>query len=128
MLKFTHAQIDELARRQREQFYVRLATHLRRSYGARLGEMSDDQLAAFVKNITATAPRWGLHKESEIAEITMLVMEIKLATNARAMPEWFSKTVQNSDINASSKLYQLVRQWHEALGRLQLYPATRTLA
>ena len=119
MLKISKLQLNEMARQNHNLFLTRLVRHLRRTYAQRLDEMSDDALLKFVQTITSMAPRWGLHKECEVAEIAMLVLEIKFVTGLEAMPEWFAQTVRDPELNPASKLHQLVRQWHEKLAGMR---------
>ena len=119
MLHIDPEQMAVLQRAQSAAFVVKLMRLLRSAYGERLAVLSPEAQALFAERIVAQGPEWGLHTESEIAELAMLVMEIKLVGGPQQpMPSWFASVVNDGTLHAQAKLYQLVSRWREELDAL----------
>jgi len=115
VLSIREEQIETMRLEYQEQFVSRLVVYLSQCYGDQLASMPRDDLRTFVEKIAITAPEWGLHNESEITEVAMVMVEMKIALGVRTMPEWFSTIVEDNTLNPPSKLYQLIHRWHQKL-------------
>lgn len=116
MLQIDPVQMEVLQRMQASAFVGKLTRLLQRAYGDRLAVLTPEAQQLFAARLVAQGPAWGLHTESEIAELAMLVMEIKLVGGPQQpMPAWFATVVNDSTLHAQAKLYQLVSRWREEL-------------
>jgi hypothetical protein len=127
MSRIRGRQFEQLGRRHHQAFVVRLRTHLCQCYGATWADMvHSHQQHDFVQRIVQQAPQWGFEAESDIAELAMLVLELRLARGAVPMPAWFAQVVKDVTLNPTAKLYQLISRWHDDLnprfGQLELAP------
>ena len=116
MLRLSSVQLDRLRGGRGGQFPERLTTHLRSTYGPHLGAWTPEALRDLVNTVLGAADRWGFQSEREIAEVAMLMLEVKLARNPARMPQWFSEIVADGTLHGDAKLYHLHRSWHEQLG------------
>src|SRR5690349_9155277 len=98
MLQIRPDQITKLRGRRSEQFQHRLVNHLQITYRDHLRDWPREQLEAFAKTVTAAAPQWGFRAERDIAEVAMLVLEIKLAWNPPRTPPWFQSVVTDKTL------------------------------
>lgn len=119
MIRIDAVQMEVIQRVQAAAFVGKLVRLLQRAYGDRLSTLSPEAQNLFAESVMAQGPEWGLRTESEIAELAMLVMEIKLVGGPQQpMPAWFATVVNDPTLHAQAKLYQLVRRWHEELDAL----------
>lgn len=125
MLKLRPNQMLQIQDRRVQRFGQRVVALLREHYASHLDALPDGTVKDLVEHCTTLAPHWGFRSESDIAEVTMLLLEIRVATRTTAEPPWFRSIVDDPSLNPNAKLYHLVQHWQHELGRLQ---GTRTTA
>lgn len=115
MLSFDKRHLAQMASAHRDGFMERLLALLRQHYGPTwLGLAPADQ-RQFADRVVQQAPRWGFEAESDIAELAMLLVEMRLVNGHAPMPAWFAQVVNDTTLVPAAKLYQLIHRWHQEI-------------
>ncbi|MEI8266727.1 MAG: hypothetical protein WCI59_13385 [Betaproteobacteria bacterium] len=119
MLQFQSRQFDTLSEQRSIPFSERLRAHLATSYADHLSDWPPEAVTSFADAAVRAAAQWGFRAERDIAELAMLIMEMKLVAREQRLPDWFARIVTDESLHTPAKLYHLIACWQTELPRAQ---------
>ena len=119
MLQFQSSQFESLSAQRSSPFAERLRVHLATSYADHLSDWPPEAVTSFADTAARAAAQWGFRAERDIAELAMLIMEMKLVAREQRLPDWFARIVTDESLHTPAKLYHLIACWQTDLPRAQ---------
>jgi hypothetical protein len=101
MLRIRREQMEILSSALREAADRRLATYARERFPDRFAEMDAEALIAMVGRVRATAKRYGIDRESDVA--TFLDLDVMYGEHFHRAP-WASDALQSEAMSGSDKM------------------------